>query len=148
MKNLPTQVQVKNRKVCNMLQTKLQILHMKHMYVIGYFFYVIVQILFLNQHVTNIMLQNERLINPNTSQEVESNLGLFKRRTLLRDCRRQADLTPRAARLYKIATNLMRRKRYMDAQNSLRKKLRASRCLQSEEFIEQYEGLSLTHKGH
>ncbi|XP_024874994.1 uncharacterized protein LOC112456393 isoform X2 [Temnothorax curvispinosus] len=90
--------------------------------------------------------QDEVLATPNRRQQ-ETNVRLFKRRTLLLDCRRQADLTPKAAKLYKIARNLFKRKRCIEAQNSsMRRILRTSKRLQSTNFIEQYEGLSKTQR--
>ncbi|XP_071573000.1 uncharacterized protein [Temnothorax nylanderi] len=90
--------------------------------------------------------QDKVLATPSRRQQ-ESNVRLFKRRTLLLDCRRQANLTPKAAKLYKIARNLLKRKRCMEAQNSsMRRILRTSKRLQSTNFIEQYEGLSKTQR--
>lgn len=85
--------------------------------------------------------------NPHKRPEENQGERILKRRTLLQDVVKQADLTPRAAKLYKIAKMLVKKNRYTDAQNvNLRKLLKRTQSVVTSNFIEQYAGLSKTQR--
>lgn len=66
----------------------------------------------------------------NNTQNVCQRKRLFKQRTrLLKDCSR-ADLTSREAKLYEVAKNLLKRKRYADVQIS-----KLQKCLKNNQFV-------------